>query len=195
MYCGHKIILTSAWLSYRLTVLTCSWGVMPAREKCFNKYWLVSATATTDRPYIQQIIVSFLLFDQRWTFWSVPCFAKNSQMWSVLQWQPSPCQLSLHSFYKSWLQQWWQGVDGSNGGKKVDADGDLRGEGCGSSAKQDTAKRVKLVPIVMKMFVSMRIWRRRRSKRRLFVSKLSRGVEIKLHGARRRKAGSGFGKL
>ena len=121
MYCGHKIILTSAWLSYRLTVLTCSWGVMPAREKCFNKYWLVSATATTDRPYIQQIIVSFLLFDQRWTFWSVPCFAKNSQMWSVLQWQPSLCQISLHYFYKSWLQQWWQGVDGrgSNGGKKL----------------------------------------------------------------------------
>ena len=79
--------------------------------------------------------------------------------------------------------------------KKVDADGDLRDEGCGSSAKQDTAKRVKLVPMVMKMFVSMRIWRRRRSKRRLFVSELRRGVEIKLHGARRRKAGSGFGKL
>ena len=41
--------------------------------------------------------------------------------------------------------------------KKVDADGDLRGEGCGSSAKQDTAKRVKLAPMVMKMLVSMRI--------------------------------------
>ena len=101
-----------------LTVLTCSWGVMPAREKCFNKYWLVSATATADRPYIQQIIVSFLLFDRRWIFWSGPCFAKNSQMWSALQWQPSPCQISLHYFYKSWLQQGWQDVDGSNGGKK-----------------------------------------------------------------------------
>ena len=112
-----------------LTVLTCSWGVMPAREKCFNKYWLVSATATADRHYIQQIIVSFLLFDRRWIFWSVPCFAKNSQMWSVLQWQPSPCQISLHYFYKSWLQQWCQDIDGSNGGKKVDADGDLRDEG------------------------------------------------------------------